>query len=178
MTDMETSELARLAEPGPEHERLKTLEGDWNLTSRWWMEPGEEPLKVSGTGSNRMILGGRFLEMRTELSGNPYFRDEDGTPDPMETRVIYGFDRRRDEYTLVGFDTLGTFYVTASGTYDADSATITLRGRDEDPALQTVQEYDMHLRFESDDRVVWDVVFQTAEGEGFKVMEVVSTRRE
>lgn len=173
---METSELERLAQPGPEHERLKTLEGTWNVTSRWWMEPGSPPMEVTGTGTNRLILGGRYLEMRTELSGNPYFRDDDGTPSPMESRVFYGFDRRSDQYTLVGFDTLGTYYVTAAGTWDPETETITLHGEDEDPALGTVQRYDMHLRFESEDRVVWDIVFQTPEGEEFKVMEVVSTR--
>ncbi len=175
---MEISELENLARPGPEHERLRSLEGTWELTARWWLEPGAEPLEVRGTGTNRLILDGRFLEMHSELSGNPYFRDDDGTPQPMESRVVYGFDRRSGEYTLVGFDTLGTYYVTASGTWDADRDAIVLHGEDEDPELGVKQEYDMHLRFEGDDRVAWDIVFKTPEGGELKVMEVVSTRLE
>lgn len=175
---MEISELENLARPGPEHERLQGLEGTWELTARWWMGPDAEPVEVTGTGTNRMILDGRFLEMHSELSGNPYFRDEDGTPTPMESRVVYGFDRRSDEYTLVGFDTLGTYYVTAAGTWDRGRNTITLHGEDEDPALGVKQKYDMHLRFEAEDRVVWDIVVETPEGDEHKVMEVVSTRTE
>lgn len=46
--------------PSAEHRELAALEGRWALEISYNMGPGQT-MRARGTGTNRMILGGRFL---------------------------------------------------------------------------------------------------------------------
>lgn len=173
-TQIESEMLAtqmELAKPGPEHHRLARLEGEWQLTVRLWMEPGAEPMVFEGTGENRMILGGRFLECRS-VSGEG--------PMQTETLTLIGFDRRYERYTSVGWDTWGTYYVTAAGPFNDSTRAIVMAGEDHDPIMGYTQVYDMILRLIDNDTYIWEVVFKNPEitkgAEQFKMVEITSTR--
>ena len=83
-------EYMQLGQPGPEHAFLKKLTGSWNLHISYWMSPNTEPMVLTSSGENKMILGGRFLELtsRGEFMGQT-----------METITMMGFDRRSKQYT-------------------------------------------------------------------------------
>src|SRR5688572_665077 len=100
------------AQPGPEHRRLAALAGEWNLRFELSPSPATQPVVGSGTASNRMILGGRFLQSESvvQLGG-----------DRTEGLMILGYDRRAGRYTMLGLDTYGTHYVGAEGPYDEGS---------------------------------------------------------
>jgi hypothetical protein len=157
--------------PGPEHERLAALEGEWDLMVRFWSAAGAEPVSGTGRAVNRMILGGRFLETRTEGS----FAGQ-----PIASLMVLGFDRRAERYTSVGFDTWGTYYVTAAGGFDAAENAIVMDGTDDDPVLGHTQRYRMVLRPESADRYAFEIWFSDAAhaggGDPLKVYEAVFTR--
>jgi hypothetical protein len=160
------------AQPGPEHERLASLVGDWQQELKVWMEPGGEPVVIPGTCTNKMILGGRFLHLTAE---------SEFMGDKTESINILGFDRRHKKYTLVGFDTFGTYYVTASGTYNDSTKTITMSGEDDDPIAGITQLYDMTLRFIDENKFVMEVIFKdeahTKGGDPFKIVEINFTRK-
>lgn len=160
-----------MAKPGPEHDRLAALEGQWTQTVRIWMEPGAEPMEFAGTSDNRMILEGRFLECHG-VSGDGPMR--------TETLHIVGFDRRMEHYTVTGYDTWGTYSVFARGPFHADLDRAIMSGTDYDPILDQQQEYEMHLRFIDDDSYGWEVVFtdsaHTGGGEPFRMVEVIYSR--
>ncbi len=93
---------------------------------------------------------------------------------------IIGFDRRHEEYTYVGYDTYGTYYVTASGSYDEETKAITMYGEDEDPVMGVTQKYDFIFRIVSPDKHIGEVVFKdfrTPGQEPFKAVEVVYTKK-
>src|SRR5688572_10988452 len=82
--------------PVAEHQELAALAGRWTQEVTYSM--GGPPMKSSGTVTNRMILGGRFL-ISEGCSANPA---GPGIGDPtLETMSIYGFDRRTNEFTIV-----------------------------------------------------------------------------
>lgn len=174
MTDEERRKIVQqmmaTAQPGPEHSRLAKLAGAWVVEITMWSPGGGEPMKATATAENEMILGGRFLQSRTK-GGQP--------PMEIESLVLTGFDRRFNRYTTVGFDTWGTYYVTAAGTM-TDSL-VTMHGTDEDPIAKHTQVYDMHLTFVDDDTYITDVTFtDTAHTQGkgsFKAFEAVYRRR-
>ena len=92
-----------------------------------------------------------------------------------------GFDRRNEQYTLVGLDTMGTYFVTARGTFDEELGAIVMSGVDEDPFM--TQEYDFVMKTLSDDEYTVELYFRgdmAAEHgvERFKMMELRSKRRE
>ncbi|HEV7765549.1 MAG TPA: DUF1579 family protein [Thermoanaerobaculia bacterium] len=105
------------AKPVAEHKRIAELSGTWKVTTKLWFGPGE-PQTASGTGEGKVILGGRFLEMTTDLKGAL----------ESESVTIYGFDRRTNDFTMIGIDTLGTYWISAAGKYDETQKGIVLHG--------------------------------------------------
>jgi hypothetical protein len=162
-----------LASPGPEHERLAALVGTWKMETKMWMAPGTEPMTVSGKISNRMILGGRFLMSEAE-SGEGFMA--------TESVGLMGFDRRSGQYTTVGFDTWGTYYVTGAGSWDEERGAIVLSGEDYDAATDHTQIYDFILTPLTSTTYRFEVMFKdelhTQGGDPFKMVEVLYTKLE
>lgn len=157
-------------QPGPEHARLARLAGRWDVALTMFSPGGGEPVMAAAVAENEMILGGRFLQSRVKGGQAPL---------AIESLVLTGFDRRHNRYTTVGFDTWGTYYVTAAGTMQ--DSLITMHGTDEDPIAGHTQVYDMNLRFVDEDTYVTDVTFTDqvhTQGQGsFKAVEAVYRRR-
>jgi hypothetical protein len=145
-TDMEA--MMKLAEPGPEHAELAKLVGQWETKMAIQMQMDAPPMESTATGSARMILGGRFLEIVSTGS----FMDMD-----VESRTIIGFDRRHEEYTFVGLDTLGTYWVTAKGKRGEDGV-IRMRGSDDDPMGQQIYAFEYEILGE--DEYMYRVIFE------------------
>lgn len=165
-------ESMKLAAPGPEHEMLAKYAGTFDMDMKFYMAPGQDPMVMKGTSTNTMILGGRFLELNStgNMGGHP-----------MESLTILGFDRRHKEFTSVGFDNHGTYWVTASGTYNEETKSIVMSGTDEDPIFEFVQEYDFTVTLIDDDHFRWAVTFYNPEltqGEdSFTMVEITYSRK-
>ncbi|MBN1447974.1 MAG: DUF1579 family protein [Bacteroidetes bacterium] len=164
-------EYMKLMGPGPEHEILKKMVGSWNLKISFWQMPGADPVTTEGTSENRLILGGRFLQMESQSGeGETY----------METLNILGFDRRHEKYTTVGFDTWGTYYVTATGDYDEAKKTLTYYGEDDDPVMGFTQKYRYIVSWLSDDSFRMEIIFidfPMVQEKEWKMVEILYTRK-
>lgn len=143
--------------PGPEHTRLASLAGRWRRHVTFTMGGGQT-MTATGTATNAMILGGRFLrseQQHTLASSAP-------TPfSSIEAMSIYGFDRRTDQFTIVEFDTMGTYWVSAAGPRSA-TADIVMSGEtlDDHGGTPEIRRYDMVLRIVDPDTYVTEVVFK------------------
>lgn len=157
--------------PGPEHEALTSLAGEWQVDITVWPAPGKDPKVSSGRATNRVVLGGRFLE--SVWSGTMMGM-------PVENLTILGFDRRMQKFTSVVFDTFGTYYVTAAGERDSASHTVIMKGNEGQAALEHEHDYEFHLALIDRDTYAWSVVFRdpvTSSGTGnFKMMELTFRR--
>lgn len=160
-----------LAQPGPEHARLAQLEGDWDVQLKIWMTPDAEPVMLEGKGHAEMFLGGRFLRMTSSFTEGPF---------PADTESILGFDRRKNEYTILGFDTMGTYWVSASGPFEEEGQRTVLYGEDEDPIFKNTQKYDIVFYWVDENTYRSEVIFKdkmhTGGGEPLKMVEVTGTR--
>jgi len=159
-------ELAARNEPGPEHELLAGLVGEWTTKSRYFLNPGEAML-AEGKATNKMILGGRFLSSETTSRGGPV---------RQEGLNLFGFDRRLEEYTLATFDTWGTQYLTAVGYMNEETQEITVSGEDFDPGMATVALFDIVLRLSGPDEYVLEFFENPTDGERALRVETVYTR--
>jgi hypothetical protein len=157
-----------MAKPVASHDRLHAYTGKWNVTSKMWMSPGEPPMSAKGSATGRMILGGRFLQLDTNLGG----------PFPADSLTILGFDRRTNDYTMVGYDTLGTYYITAAGKHDARMNALVLDGSYAQPPHGGLQTY----RFVFDQPRATEqrlrLYFAMPDGKDMLVNEIVMTRGE
>ena len=164
---------AELAKPGAEHKQLETLAGNWDMEVKYWMQPDKPPMTVKGACQNRMVLGGRFLVSEAK-SG-------EGGPMALENLIIIGFDRRHKKYTTVALDSMGTYWVAASGPYDESRKAIVMYGEDVDPILRHTQRYDMVTRIINPNQYVMEIIFKdsahTGGGKDRKLVEVTHTRK-
>jgi hypothetical protein len=161
------------ARPGPEHARLARMAGTWDVDLKMWPQPGAAPVDMRGTMEAHTILGGRFLVQAMNIA------DTDAAGEQMS---IIGFDRRSDEYTLLGMDTSGTYWVTARGPADAGGNRAVLSGEDYDAIFDGVQIYDFVLRWPDEDTFVVEIIFKdeihTRGGPPFRMVESIARRRQ
>lgn len=165
------AKMMAMAQPGPEHEELAKMVGDWEVETHMFMAPGADPMVMTGSGHAEMVLGGRFLQAST--SGG------EGTPFPMESISYMGYDRRKGEYTLLGLDTMGTYWVTAAGNWDEECGCISMYGEDEDPVVGATKKYWFNYYPVSEGEFRMEIVFD-GESLGFdgkhKMVEIIHRR--
>jgi len=156
--------------PTTEHQELAKLTGRWNQEVTWSM--GGPPVKATGTVTNRMILGGRFLV--SEGSSNNPIGFGDTT---IELMTIYGFDRRTRDYTIVGYDSFGTYYVTAAGK-KTPAGLVLMHGEtlEHEAGTTTTRKYDMTLRVVDANTYITEVIFKF-QGQPDQTIASVTHRR-
>ena len=165
------AEYQKLGAPGPEHQKLATLAGEWTNASKMWMEPNGQPLETPpGTHKGKMILGGRFLRFTETGKMMP--------GQPMEGIGMLGYDKTKQQYTLLWIDNSGTSMYTAAGTADADGKTITLQGTVDNPMTHEKNKPVKYIyHFESPSKVVFEMWDSQANGEFYKSMETTYTKK-
>lgn len=101
------------AKPGPEHERLKKMEGTWETT----MKAGGAEFK--GTQTNKMELGGLWLAgaLETDLGGQKF-----------AGRSLDTYDAGKKKYVSVWADSMGTTPMLMEGTFDPATKKTTMTG--------------------------------------------------
>jgi hypothetical protein len=101
------------AKPGPEHEILKKMEGNWDLT----MKAGGAEFK--GTVTYKMDLGGLWLTsaMESDFGGMKF-----------SGRGLDTYDAGKKKYIAVWIDSMSTHPMVMEGDYDKAKKTLTLVG--------------------------------------------------
>lgn len=113
--------------PGPEHDHLKPLEGNFNCTFKMRHTPDTPWEEHAGTISRHWIMGGRY--MVEDVKGPAMFP---GAPE-MEGMAILGYDKVRKVHFVHWIDNYGTGSMTLTGTADSTGKTITMNGSFADP---------------------------------------------
>jgi hypothetical protein len=106
------------AKPGKEHELLKKFEGEWDLTAKFMMEPGKEPVPSKGKESCKLILGGLFLVTthESELFGK------------FSGHGVMGYDLQKKKYAGSWVDSLNTAMYLVEGTLEGNVLTERMEG--------------------------------------------------
>ena len=155
-------------QPGVEHQMLKKLEGNYQVTVKCWMDPAKVPMETQGEAKLKMILEGRFL--RQEFKGELMGKTIHGTG-------FDGFDRTTGKYVTVWMDDSCTQMMFATGTSKDNGKTIEYTGEHGDPqAGQAVKVRSVFTQLDKD-RFTFEM-FQTREGKEVKGMELLYTRKQ
>jgi len=154
--------------PGPAHQALDPLIGDWNAEVKMWMTPDAPPTITKGTSKNTWTLKGRFVqqEFNGEFMGKP-FRGISFT----------GYDNVRQKYRSVWIDDMSTTMVTSEGDAEDGGKVITFGGEyacamTGDKHKQTKQIF----RIISRDKHVFEM-HDPSKGDNSKEMEITYTRK-
>jgi hypothetical protein len=117
-------ELSKLNE---NHKLLAAMDGTWNYTIKFWMnpDPNAPPQESKGTATRKSIMGGRYFVM--DVSGKMQMPGEDGKPKDMQFKGmgIEGYDNVKKKFVASWIDNMGTGVQFSEGTYDPATKTLT-----------------------------------------------------
>lgn len=157
------AEMMKLGMPGAHQKHIKTMEGEWTTDGTFWMN-GQE-VKSAGTCTNKMINGGRFLEVDYSAPiGNM----------PFSGKAILGHDNHKKLYQMIWVDTMGSGIDFKTGTGSEDGKTITLKGVWDSPMGKIPSRMEFKVNGpDSHQMTSWS----TYGGEEHKEMLIIYTRK-
>ena len=170
--DADQAEMMKKVEaagkPGPGHQALNALVGDWKAEVKCWMEPGGSPEMSQATASAKWTLNGRFMEeeFHGEMMGKPF-----------TGRSLMGYDNVKQTFNSVWVSDMQTSMFTSEGKSENGNKVITLEGRSScaatgrtDVPVKTV----FHVI--SPEKHVFEM-YDGSKGENVKTMEITYTRK-
>lgn len=106
--------------PGPSHQMLAGMDGQWSGEMKMWMSPDAEPMVNQASATFKMIMGGRYQEgqMKGDFLGQPF-----------EGLSTTAYDNAKKVYINTWIDNMGTGIMTMEGKWDAATNTISYMGR-------------------------------------------------
>ena len=153
--------------PGKEHQNLSKMNGDWNYTSKFWMDPSASPQTSEGTAFCEMLLGGRYMQMK--VSGKMMGMDFNGIG-------VTGFDNGKKVFVSSWIDNFGTGLMYMEGKFDDASQKIVFTGKMYDPMSGKDMDQKQTLKM-VDDKTCEMEMFYIMDGKEYKNMEIKYTRK-
>lgn len=153
--------------PGPQHEALAAMAGEWDLEVTMWMEPGAEPVKTKATASRTMGFGGRVLEEEVsgEFMGSPFLG-----------RSVTGYDNASGKWWSTWIDNQSTGLMVGEGDWDEATKTLTILSSATDPMSGEKRQVEGRTIVHSADHEVHEM-WEEHGGERVKTMEIVFRRK-
>ena len=113
---------------------------------------GTSLVKASGRVVNRLVLGGRFLHSEGQAANPPAL--------DYQSMLTFGFDGRSQEYTVVVFDSFGTYYVEARQPLAAFTASGELRLVGTTPEGAATKRFEVVLSWLDENTYRVEIVFR------------------
>jgi hypothetical protein len=170
-------QMMELSKIGEHHKLLSSLDGNWDYTIKFWMnpDPNAKPQESKGTATRKSIMGGRYVMM--DVSGNMQMPGEDGKMKTIQFKGMgmEGYDNVKKKFVGSWIDNMGTGIEFSEGTYDPATKTFTYTSEVEPvPGMKTeVREVlkitdTNHMTFE------W---YENQGGQERKTMEINYTKK-
>lgn len=154
----------------PCHQRLAALVGEWEGTTKTWLDPAGEPDVSPSKARTRQILGGLFVlqEHESSIAGKPF-----------TGFVIYGYDAPRDKFTTVWIDSfhMGSQIMLSEGDPDESSESISVLGQYTDPGSRQVWGWRSVASLPGHDHLKLEAFNIAPDGCEQKAIETLYTRR-
>jgi len=165
--DANMEAMMKAGMPGPEHQMLTKMVGEWKTVNSAWMAPGAEPIKSEGSVKVEAILGGRFVLGWTkgDMMGMPF-----------EGLSITGYDNVTKKFTLSWRSSMDTSTVWGEGTYDEATKTIAFKGKMLSQAMDgSMVDYRFTTKI-IDDNHTLDTMYMTMGDVEVKIIEMANER--
>jgi hypothetical protein len=153
--------------PGPAHERLKELLGDYDIVIRNPMAGSQE---IKSTGTISWLAEGKWLKL--EWSGMTMFGK------PGSGLWVLGYDNFKERYVGMMVDSLQTCMNTMSGHFDMSGDNLILWGTIDEPATPEQDKYVRYIfRGYGKDAFTFEIHDMMIGESNTKVIEMAFTRK-
>ena len=166
-------ELSKLNE---NHKLLADMNGNWNYTIKFWMnpDPNAKPQESKGTAVRKSVMDGRYFVM--DVSGKMQMPGEDGKMKDMQFKGmgLEGYDNVKQKFVASWIDNMGTGIQSSEGTYDPATKTLTYTSVIEMmPGMRTPVREVLKVTDKDHMMLEW---YETRGGQEKKTMEINYTR--
>ena len=148
--------------PGPEHDRLKQLEGTWDVVMKF----GDAETK--GKVVYKMDLGGLWLVAD--------FQGEFAPGQKFTGKGLDGYDPLKKKYVSVWVDSMSTSPIVSQGTYDKDGKVLTMTGEGPGPDGKPMK-YKMTTEHQDKDKLLFTMFGVSADGKETSMFTIAYKRR-
>jgi len=159
--------MMKAAAPGEPHKKLEALVGTWDATVKTYMRPDAQPAVSHAVGTNKTILGGRYIQQdfNGEFMGAPF-----------SGVGYFGYDNLKKQYIAAWMDNMGTGLMTLTGTMDSPTQ-YTFKGTAADPMSGKDTPFEERLTISDNDHHMLEMYGPTPDGKMFKMMEISYSRK-
>ena len=159
---------AKYTQPGDHHEVLERFLGEWDTEWRITMAGMEMP-PSKGTSKSTWLMDGRWIQGTS--TGALMGMD-------MESHMIMGYDNFKQSYVITMVNNMDTAMLRAEGDMDPNGKVLLAYGTLDE---YLTGEHDKMVkyvwRFESEDKIIFEIHDLPIGEKNTKVIEVVSTRK-
>jgi hypothetical protein len=153
--------------PGDVHKMMAKSAGTWTGAISMWMQPGAQPMTMTGDSKIEMILGGRYLQEKSTgtMMGMPF-----------EGQGTTAYDNAKKIFISTWIDNAGTGLMYLEGKWDDANKSINFSGKMVDPSTGKDLAVREVLKFVDDNTHTLEM-YITADGKEYKSMEIKYTRK-
>jgi hypothetical protein len=161
------AKMMELGAPGPQHEKLKAMEGTFDAEVTMQMTPDAAPTTSKGKMTNQMVFGGRYLhgQYKGEFMGQPF-----------EGMSVFGFDNMKKQYFNGWIDSMSTGVMMAYGSSDSAGKVITCTAKVDCPMDNSVKTMKTVVTITDNNAHTYEMYDVGADGKEFKTMTIKYTR--
>jgi hypothetical protein len=169
-------QMVEMSKLNENHKLLTDLDGNWNYTIKFWMnpDPNAPPQQSKGTASRKSVMGGRYVMM--DVSGKMQMPGEDGKMKDMQFKGlgVEGYDNVKKKFVASWIDNMGTGIQFSDGTYDPATKTLTYTSEMEPvPGMKTPVREVIKIADNNHMTLEW---YENHGGQEKKTMEINYTR--
>ena len=153
--------------PGPEHKRLASTAGTYDVKVKNWHEPGGPATEETGSATRMMALDGRILveQFQGTMMGSPF-----------TGHGMTGYDNVTGKYWSTWNDSMSTGLMVSEGTCDAQMA-CSFTGSWNDAIKKAPVKTRMTTRWTNPTTEVFEMYGPDKKGTEMKMMEITYTRK-
>jgi len=111
--------MMQMAQPDDHHKVFERFAGTFDMTAKFWMEPGAEPEVSKGTCTGKIIMDGRYLVCDVDMTLN-----FGGMKVPMTGMSVMAYSRPAGEYQSIWIDTMNTNMTVQRGHMEGGKLTV------------------------------------------------------
>ncbi|HYF32486.1 MAG TPA: DUF1579 domain-containing protein [Chitinophagaceae bacterium] len=155
--------------PGEVHNMIAKDNGVWEAEMTFWQTPDAQPMKMTGTATNKTIWDNRYQQSN--------FRCEMAPGMVFEGVSTLGYDNVKKAFVNTWIDNMATGIMYMEGKYDSANKTVNLAGKSTD--YRTGKDVSMRQTFRwVDDNTQHLEMYATYPGgKEFKNMEITYKRK-